>query len=778
MTMLMAGIDDEAMEEEPEGPGPDESEAHERAEAERRMAESARALKEKLFRYRGASYPPPDADDGRKIDYIRQLIRATDTESQARFFQGARNLLYMSGRQYLTWARGKQRWEDLPLVSETEFRVTMNYIRPILRSRTQRMLSGPVQFTARPASGSFEARDRAQVAAAFVQQRWDQTHLLDKVDQALELAYGCGVAFLKGYFNPEIGPLTPATMKRVQRRDVMQPVYDEAGIQVEEEPAFDTDGSPLTEIVRDEQGEPVIEEYTVNAAGEEVEPDEAAQIRPGDTDTSVRSVFNVRVNPDAMAWDAGAGLRWVLDTDILPVSEAREMFPDFADQIDLVGPDETSALSLERIAAGAAIAASARTSITPQYGAPDKQSVPTTVIQEYWELPSECFRGGRLMVRVGNVVVFDGAFPHGTLPFVPVYDEPAPLTPMGRPSVNDMVAPQDMINRQWTAIDQEMQLQGVGRQVTWEHPDLPDQLVADDRTVIRVPMTPELKRMGLGALFHRIETGTAGTERWHIIQEAKSALFDIAGFHEISRGSTPPGISSGVAIEHLIEQESGQLAKARRALKGSLLKWAEVQLEIARHEYGDDVTRWLPQDRADIGYVFERVTGQQLPGPHEVTIELEGFKPQSETAFKAEVKEALKDQLIDGRKALQLLDLGQGLAPAFDSQTRHYQRARWINLALEKGQYQVVQSEEVDPETNEPMPVEDLVFADGSPMVLPYDDDHGIHMAVLDELALDVTKPPEVQQAAQKLKAQRRREMDLQSAPPADAPPPPPDEAP
>lgn len=731
----------------------------------------------KIRAIKGPDYPLPGADPGTVIAYLKRLSTSTDQEAQARYRQGARNLLYAYGRQYLTFSKRTRAWEDLPLLDEKDQRVTDNCILPVLRSRSQRLLSGPVQFDAIPIRNDLAARDRARLGAEWVQSRWKHTHMVQKLDQALTLAFCCGVSVLKSFWNADVGTLTPAQKQRIRQ----EPILDE----VTGQPVVDPfTGEPVTEDALDEQGQPIIERYYVDADEREVADEaDAYQYRPGDTDTAVRSVFNVRINPDATAWDAGAGLRWLLDTDVLPLETARAMFPELAAELAPSPREDTTAVTLERLAAGAAIAATMGTPGAVQTNAPKRDTADAVVIQEYWELPSDCFRQGRLLVRVGERIAFDGPFPDGVFPYTPIYDEPAPLTPMGRPSVNDMVSLQDTINRQWTAIDGEARLSGIGRWVAWELPGVPEQLTPEDRTVIQIPLNGKTMGRSLRDMFHRLDPAQVGGDRWRLLDSAKRALQDIAAFHEVSRGQVPPGVDSGVAIEHLLEEERGQLAKAIRALQTSLIHWAGVQLSIARARYGADTARWLSSERADMGYILETVDGTKLPDPDEITIELQGLKPQSETAFKAEVKEALGLGLIDGRQALKLLDLGRGVTGAFESQGRHYQRARWLNLALERGEFQVVPGEPVSDPADPmapPLETQDVVFPDGRPYVLPYEDDHAIHLAVLDEIILDEQKPWQTRQVAMLLKGQRRRVMDLDAAdaaPPApgpEAPPPPP----
>lgn len=740
--------------------------------------EHAAALREKLKQFKPPGYPAPDDADGVTVAYLKSLAGQTDQDAQARYRQGAKNLLYMFGSQYLTFSKKSRNWEVLPLLDERESRVVDNCILPALRARSQRLLSGPVQFDATPKRNDLDARDRAHLGAEWVQSRWRHTSMVAKVDQSLSLAFCCGVSALKSFWNRDIGALMPAQMRRVQR----EPVVDE----VTGEPQMDWSTGepvPVTRAVLGEDGQPVVEAYFVDEQGNEVASrEEAFMYRPGDTDTAVRSVFNIRINPDATAWDAGAGLRWLLDTDVIPVETAKAMFPEYVDQIVASTPDDGLAVTMERLAASAATATN-----TTAYGTsqrtqgPDMAGAPTAVIQEYWELPNYCFPKGRLIVRVGQVKVYDGDFPDGVFPYTPIFDEPAPLTPMGRPSVNDVTSLQDTINRQWNAIDAEARMSGVGRWVSWELPGIPDQLTPEDKTVIQIPMNGKTVNRSLKDMFYRLDPAQAGSDRWRILDAAKRALQDILAFHEVSRGQVPPGVDSGVAIQHLLEEERGQLAKAIRALEASIIHWAGVQLQIAKSNYGEQVERWLSSERPDLGYILESVDGLRMPDPDELTIELQGFKPQNETAFKAEVKEALGLGLLEPREARQLLELGRGMTGAYSAQTRHYQRARWINLAIERENYTVHPPAlpVIDPMTGEEVEgLQELSYPDGSPFVLPDDDDHALHMQVLDELILNDQKPQKVRQAASIVKGHRRRILEIDQAPPPAPDGPPPDQPP
>src|SRR5690349_17517141 len=113
--------------------------------------------------------------------------------------------------------------------------------------------------------------------------------------------------------------------------------------------------------------------------------------------------------------------------------------------------------------------------------------------------------------------------------------------------------------------------------------------------------------------------------------------------------------------------------------------------------------------------------------------------------MRAEIKDLMEKQLIDPRKGFQLLDLGRGVEGVFESQTRHYAKARKENIALEKGEI-TKQPSGQDPETGEQL--FRFINKDGSDVLLPDDDDHAIHIEIHQDLALDVSKPWPVRQNA------------------------------
>jgi hypothetical protein len=214
-------------------------------------------------------------------------------------------------------------------------------------------------------------------------------------------------------------------------------------------------------------------------------------------------------------------------------------------------------------------------------------------------------------------------------------------------------------------------------------------------------------------------------------------------------------VDSGIAVQLLQEAENGQMHDSVRGLKSSFLQWGRQTLKIGRWGYGEHEERWIPQQRPDLGFLVESVKGIDLPDPDTVTLELEGFRPQSQAAFNAEIKEAMAQGWIDPRQGLKAMDLGRGVEAMFESQTRHYARARRQNLAIEKGEFQIIEPPPESPHLALGLPYA-FIYPDGGAFVLPQDDDHLIAIDVHQEIALDDTKPLRTRQAILMLIAERR----------------------
>jgi len=737
-----------------------------------------RSLTQRLFDSRGGAYPGLDEDPDKKRDYVQRLLDDGENDALLRFKRATQALLFADGRQHIDWTTRDKLWRDLP-TPDGRIYATMNYVRPILRSRMQRIVSAELLWRAIPTGNDYESRDRAVTAANFLKARWEKQEMDAKVRAGLWLSFNACLAALKSFWNPTIGDLTPATMMLPHLAGAVHPPLDEQG------KPHPLAGQPMVlEYPVDEKGMPLHDEQ-----GNPAPPDAPGvyRYRPGDTDTALRTVFNLRLNPDAWGFDKTEGMRWILDSELTPISVVKERWGERAKDVSGISGNAT-ARNYERIIKSLSAAVGG----TPPGGdftgsrglTPDKDN---TLLTEYWEEPSDYLPKGRLLVIAGGKLLFpqpgeEEGLPQGFVPFVPLYDERRPFDWTGRGTSEDLITPQKVINRQWEAELEEQMRHGAGQWVMWGIPGLSNQITNMSGAHIELPTTSALANRPISDVVQRVPPPGFNPSRWRLIEEAKATMFDIGAFHEIQRGQVPPGVDSGIAVQYLQEAENAQLHDPVRNLKRSCITWGRHQLKYARWGYGEQETRWIPVHRPDLGYLVEGVKGLDLPDPDEVNIDLEGFKPLSQAAQRAEIKELMEkfpDQ-FPFREGMLLMDMGRGIEGAFESQTRHYARARRENLAMQRRQVVVIPipaADPANPEQDSPLthiPTAGLGYAilyrDKSPLLLPADDDHQVHITIHQDVALDDTQPWPIRQTVLEHIAEHRMMLAQQQQKPPEPP--------
>lgn len=675
---------------------------------------------------RGSSYPlPGQATPAAIVDYVWRLWQAQDPDAWWRMRNAARYLLLAEGFQWLDWNQRSNTWAPQPLM-EGRTQATLNYIRPVLRSRIQRIQSAQLAWRSVPTSNDAEARDRATVAQRLLTTRYRMLEMDSKTRMARWLADCNGVSFFKSFWNPDVGPMANAT------RVLPHPVT-----------------GTLTTYPVDAQGEPLMHPETGDP---QTEPPNAFQYRPGDTDTALRTLFNLRCNPEAWGWTPQEGMRWIIDAELTPISVVKARYGQLAK--DLLPTDDQPQLTqyqrLLRAITGRPVTGAGGPIglLTPPINTPVPDQS-TVLLMEYWEVPTAELPSGRLIVVGGHTLLYDGPLPQGFVPYVPVYCDRKPFDPYGHAIVQDLDSPQCLINEQWSLLQEEIRRDVVGQYIGYDIPGLFDQLSSEPDGHVKIPLKSGFLNRGVQDLVQRMPHATINPARLEIIDRARAAIFDFGSFHGIQQGQVPPGVDSGIAIQLLQEAENAQLDDTIRTLKESNLLWGRQQLALARWGYGPQEERYLPGEDPTKLYLTESITGLDLPDPDLISLDLDGFKPTSDAARRAEITDLASRGLISGPQAVEILDLGRGFEGIFPSQTRHYDRARAENLAIQKGEVRFIPAPAPGSTPQPGMPPVTMpaaVYPDGSPYLLPSEDNDEIHIAAHQDVALDNAQPWAVRQ--------------------------------
>ncbi len=672
---------------------------------------------------RGLTYPKIGDKSG-AMTYVKSLFRQGEPDMLARAHEAMLNMRFEDGDQWLDWNSKDALWRDMPN-PDGRVRHKENLIKPVLRARSHRLLSSEIVFSATPTSNASRDIDRARISERWLNSHWEDGQMNSLIGKAVNQTFTAGGVLIKQFWNGEIGALQAAKI-------------------VLEHPL---EGKPMEYLVRPD-GTPIASETT----GDPVQDtDEALMYRPGDVDHAIRTVFDITPNPEATGMKASDGFRWLIDTTVMPVHVARERYkrPD-------IMPDDTDGhhimrfkkFATSRVGGGRSHVPSNRgagSSVNGQATALHEEQ--HTTVHEYWEVPSAMVPDGRLTILAGRIVVFDGNLPQGFVPYVDLDDEDDPFNFWGRPVVRDLVPPQKVLNQQWSLILEELERTGIGQWAAFDIPGLADQIGNEHGAILKIPWRAALQGRSITNIITRMQNAKPPTDRYNLIEMSRRSIFDIGAFHEISRGSVPPGVASGIAVQLLQESENQQLSTAIRGIRDSLIRIALQSLRVAKWGYGEFEDRWINSSRDDLDFMLDSIRGGDIAVAGELSIDLRGFRPQSRAALNAEVRELMQIGALAPEQGLKLLDMGRGMKAMFASEGKHWSRARFINKQIVDGAYGIFEDEQGVPH---------LIDGDGGPFMLAEFDDHAIHLEVLNELILDDSRPVRVRQAAMVVAVERR----------------------
>ena len=145
-----------------------------------------------------------ETDDGRKL--VAWVKRQYNTMRQARRVyerQWYTNLSFYMGKQYVEWSRTENRLTPLPKLDKYTPRITVNKIRPIVRTEISKLTSGKPTASVMPASND----DDDVFAARAGEQVWESLYYRLNFDKIINDAVFwltiTGTAFIKTYWDDQ-----------------------------------------------------------------------------------------------------------------------------------------------------------------------------------------------------------------------------------------------------------------------------------------------------------------------------------------------------------------------------------------------------------------------------------------------------------------------------------------------------------------------------------------------------------------------------------------------
>lgn len=131
---------------------------------------------------------------------------------------------------------------------------------------------------------------------------------------------------------------------------------------------------------------------------------------------------------------------------------------------------------------------------------------------------------------------------------------------------------------------------------------------------------------------------------------------DISGQHEISRGGTPPQVTSGTAIAFLQEQDDTKLSYQIASIEGAIEKLGKHYLKYVSTYW--DEPRLIRISGKDNEFEARLWKGSDLRGNTDVKVQTGSALPVSKAARQAMITEFMQNGWIDPSTGMEILDMG------------------------------------------------------------------------------------------------------------------------
>ena len=212
---------------------------------------------------------------------------------------------------------------------------------------------------------------------------------------------------------------------------------------------------------------------------------------------------------------------------------------------------------------------------------------------------------------------------------------------------------------------------------------------------------------------------------------------DISGEREVSRGDTPPGVTSGTAISYLQEASNQYLTPQFQSLEQGIEKIATSTIELFVQYV--DIPRKIRTVGADGAFDTMLLKGADVASGTDIRVEPGSSFAKSKAAQEARVMDMFAVGIIDQPTALKMLEVG-GVQKIMDSLSVAERKAQRENIKMkmltpqdiEMARQEAIEEimSQIPPEAMEDPQIMDEIQNMPAPSLIPVDDFdmHEIHI--------------------------------------------------
>lgn len=274
------------------------------------------------------------------------------------------------------------------------------------------------------------------------------------------------------------------------------------------------------------------------------------------------------------------------------------------------------------------------------------------IVYVLYHRPTKHLPKGMKVIFTKDVILerLDYPFSHGELPFIRLTDLDIPGQLHGS-SRYEMVQPiQNMHNNMSTLLAKNIYLTGHAKWVMPRGACKIEQL-ANDNTIIQYqgPVPPTMAQVHPNP-----------PEAYAFRESLKAEMGQVYGVHGTSRGAPPPGITAGVALQFLNEQENERATSDITKHNNMVSSIARLSVAVAGDNYKADDGRMLRILGKDNGYMLRFFDTANLQKDYDIRVQNSSYLPETKAARTQRIVETMqyKPNLIPDEQWMELLDFG------------------------------------------------------------------------------------------------------------------------
>ncbi|MZQ99487.1 MAG: hypothetical protein GT601_17610 [Acidaminobacter sp.] len=309
------------------------------------------------------------------------------------------------------------------------------------------------------------------------------------------------------------------------------------------------------------------------AKGLTIATEDGRPVKQGDVDIEVLNLFEVKWDPSASRW---SDVRWIIHERQRTIEYIKAVYGKEVAADDTLTAASIYEGKLKTLTSGSNI-----------FGSKSVKARNCAVVKEYWESPSHEYPKGRRITVAGGVELWyeeDIGFGEKDntdreIPIFPLIHIPVPGKVIGTSIVEQLIPVQREYNKSRGQIIENKNLMANPKWAAEDGAIIDDEIDSAPGTVIwyRKGFNPPIM----------LQPASLGADVYKNVEQCIEEFMYISSQQEVSHGSTPTGVNSGVAIQLLQEQDDTKLAPTVAKYGRFKQKYMSYLLKIIRFKYDE-----------------------------------------------------------------------------------------------------------------------------------------------------------------------------------------------